>query len=65
MNYALSVVIFCMAVASTACSQTAGGDIRTDTTISPTTNFQLNSANGQQTNEVGSSTNSQKSDKGE
>lgn len=65
MNYALSVVIFCMAVATTACSQTAGGDIRTDTTISPTTNFQLNSANGQQSVETSGSANTQKSDKGE
>lgn len=65
MNYALSVTIFCLAVATTACSQTAGGDIRTDTTISPTTNFQLNSENGQQRIESGSSSDTKKSDKGE
>lgn len=65
MNYALSIFIFCMAVATTACSQTAGGDIRTDTTISPATNFQLNSANGEQSVESSGSANTQKSDKGE
>lgn len=65
MNYALSILVFCMAVATTACSQTAGGDIRTDTNISPTTNFQLNSENGQQRFEVGGSSDTQNTDKGE
>lgn len=65
MNYALSIIVFSMALASTACSQTAGGDIRTDTNISPTTNFQLNSENGQQRVEVGGSADSQNTDKGE
>lgn len=45
----LSMFIFCVATLGfTACSQTAGGDISTDTNISPTTNFQFNSNAGQQ-----------------
>lgn len=41
MNYVLSAVVFCLAL--TGCSQKAGGDISTNTEISPTTNFQLDS----------------------
>lgn len=54
MNYVLSAMVFCLAISG--CSQTAGGDISTSTEISPTTNFQLNSANGQQSVSSGDST---------
>ena len=58
MNYVLSAMVFCLAISG--CSQEAGRDISTVTEVKPTTNFQLNSANGQQSVSSGDISNNER-----
>lgn len=57
MHYVLSSLVFCLAI--TGCAQKAGGNISTNVENTANTNFQLNSATGQQELSNGNNGNNQ------